>query len=151
MRTNSSGIGKKQLLRDLLMRESQLHALGHNTAFCPSNVFPFQVYNLVLLKLQCQEKLRLGGRAQLLFYILPIFSCYCSELRKKQGRQVQHLRRVGSCPMATRCQFENSNDVGVFAKLTNAYCLVALGGSENFYRYSRERCQWHCFAVSVHF
>jgi hypothetical protein len=35
--------------------------------------------------------------------------------------------------MATRCQFENSNDVGVFAKLTNAYCLVALGGAENFY------------------
>jgi len=36
--------------------------------------------------------------------------------------------------MATRCQFENSNDVGVFANLTNAYCLVALGASENFYR-----------------
>lgn len=35
--------------------------------------------------------------------------------------------------MATRCQFENSCEVGVFAKLTNAYCLVALGGSENFY------------------
>ena len=35
--------------------------------------------------------------------------------------------------MATRCQFENNNDVGVFAKLTNAYCLVALGGAENFY------------------
>eukprot|EP00884_Botryococcus_braunii_P021048 jgi/Botrbrau1/7627/Bobra.0159s0075.1 len=35
--------------------------------------------------------------------------------------------------MATRCQFENSNDVGVFAKLTSAYCLVAVGGSENFY------------------
>lgn len=35
--------------------------------------------------------------------------------------------------MATRAQFENSNDVGVFAKLTNAYCLVAQGGSENFY------------------
>jgi translation initiation factor 6 len=35
--------------------------------------------------------------------------------------------------MATRCQFENSNDVGVFGKLTNAYCLVAQGGSENFY------------------
>jgi translation initiation factor 6 len=33
-------------------------------------------------------------------------------------------------------QFENSNEIGVFAKLTNAYCLVALGGSENFYRYS---------------
>lgn len=35
--------------------------------------------------------------------------------------------------MATRTQFENSNEVGVFAKLTNSYCLVALGGSENFY------------------
>ncbi len=35
--------------------------------------------------------------------------------------------------MATRCQFENSNEVGVFSKLTNAYCLVAIGGSENFY------------------
>ena len=35
--------------------------------------------------------------------------------------------------MATRCQFENNNDIGVFAKLTNAYCLIALGGAENFY------------------
>eukprot|EP00294_Goniomonas_avonlea_P002035 CAMPEP_0114555230 /NCGR_PEP_ID=MMETSP0114-20121206/8639_1 /TAXON_ID=31324 /ORGANISM="Goniomonas sp, Strain m" /LENGTH=286 /DNA_ID=CAMNT_0001740343 /DNA_START=42 /DNA_END=903 /DNA_ORIENTATION=+ len=35
--------------------------------------------------------------------------------------------------MATRVQFENSNEVGVFSKLTNAYCLVATGGSENFY------------------
>jgi len=35
--------------------------------------------------------------------------------------------------MATRHQFENSNDIGVFAALTNAYCLTAIGGSENFY------------------
>ena len=35
--------------------------------------------------------------------------------------------------MAIRCNFENSNDIGVFARLTNAYCLVAIGGSENFY------------------
>lgn len=35
--------------------------------------------------------------------------------------------------MATRSQYENSNEVGVFSKLTNAYCLVAIGGSENFY------------------
>lgn len=35
--------------------------------------------------------------------------------------------------MAARCQFENSNDVGVFANLTNAYCVVALGAAENFY------------------
>lgn len=35
--------------------------------------------------------------------------------------------------MAVRAQFENNNEIGVFAKLTNAYCLVAIGGSENFY------------------
>ena len=39
--------------------------------------------------------------------------------------------------MATRCQFESSSEVGVFAQLTNAYCLVATGRSENFYRYCR--------------
>lgn len=35
--------------------------------------------------------------------------------------------------MAVRVQFENNNEVGVFSKLTNTYCLVAIGGSENFY------------------
>lgn len=35
--------------------------------------------------------------------------------------------------MAIRAQFESSNEIGVFAKLTNAYCLVAIGGSETFY------------------
>ncbi|KAI8359576.1 eukaryotic translation initiation factor 6 [Mortierella sp. GBAus27b] len=35
--------------------------------------------------------------------------------------------------MAVRAQFENSNEIGVFAMLTNSYCLVAIGGSENFY------------------
>lgn len=35
--------------------------------------------------------------------------------------------------MAVRAAFENSNEVGVFAKLTNTYCMVSIGGSENFY------------------
>mmetsp|Transcript_99909 Transcript_99909/g.282042 ORF Transcript_99909/g.282042 Transcript_99909/m.282042 type:complete len:241 (+) Transcript_99909:94-816(+) len=35
--------------------------------------------------------------------------------------------------MAVRAQFESSNEVGVFSRLTNSYCLVAFGGSENFY------------------
>jgi translation initiation factor 6 len=35
--------------------------------------------------------------------------------------------------MSIRLQFENSNDIGVFSKLTNAYCLVSNAGSENFY------------------
>ena len=38
--------------------------------------------------------------------------------------------------MAVRAQFEGNNEIGVFAKLTGRYCLVAIGGSENFYRYS---------------
>lgn len=36
--------------------------------------------------------------------------------------------------MAVRAQYGGSNEVGVFAKLTNAYCLVGYGGAENFYR-----------------
>ena len=36
--------------------------------------------------------------------------------------------------MAVRASFENNNELDCFAKLTNAYCLVAIGGSENFYR-----------------
>jgi len=35
--------------------------------------------------------------------------------------------------MSLRANFENSNDLGCFALLTNSYCLVAIGGSENFY------------------
>ncbi|KAF8525903.1 eukaryotic translation initiation factor 6 [Hysterangium stoloniferum] len=35
--------------------------------------------------------------------------------------------------MAVRMQFENSSDIGVFSKLTNSYCLAAIGGSTNFY------------------
>lgn len=38
--------------------------------------------------------------------------------------------------MALRVQFENNDDIGVFSKLTNSYCLVAIGGAETFYRYS---------------
>lgn len=35
--------------------------------------------------------------------------------------------------MAVRVAFENNNEVGVFSLLTNSYCLIAIGGSENFY------------------
>jgi len=42
--------------------------------------------------------------------------------------------------MATRAQFGNSSEIGVFAKLTNAYCLVGQGGSQNFY---------NCFASEL--
>merc|ERR1712136_317618 len=35
--------------------------------------------------------------------------------------------------MTVRVAFENNNEVGVFSLLTNTYCLIAIGGSENFY------------------
>uniref|UniRef100_A0A2P2IBF7 Eukaryotic translation initiation factor 6 n=1 Tax=Hirondellea gigas TaxID=1518452 RepID=A0A2P2IBF7_9CRUS len=51
--------------------------------------------------------------------------------------------------MATRAQFENSNDIGVFAKLTNSYCLVARGGSENFYSVFESELSDHIPVVHV--
>jgi len=38
--------------------------------------------------------------------------------------------------MASRLQFENNNEIGVFSMLSSSYALVALGASENFYRYA---------------
>lgn len=40
--------------------------------------------------------------------------------------------------MAIRAQFENSSEIGVFAKLTNAYCLVASGASETMKVFENE-------------
>jgi len=35
--------------------------------------------------------------------------------------------------MAVRALFESSSDIGCFARLTNTYCVVGIGASENFY------------------
>ncbi|ROT76376.1 eukaryotic translation initiation factor 6 [Penaeus vannamei] len=35
--------------------------------------------------------------------------------------------------MAVRCQFEGSNEIGVFTRLTNAYCLTGVAATSNFY------------------
>lgn len=40
--------------------------------------------------------------------------------------------------MAIRTQFENSSEIGVFAKLTNSYCLVGYGGSEHYKVFENE-------------
>lgn len=45
--------------------------------------------------------------------------------------------------------YENSNDIGVFAKLTNKYCLVAAGGSENFYSVFESELADHIPVVHV--
>ena len=54
--------------------------------------------------------------------------------------------------MAVRAQFEGNNDIGVFSKLTNSYCLVGIGGSENFYRFvvfCSVCCCWFCLLFVV--
>ena len=35
--------------------------------------------------------------------------------------------------MALRIRFEASDDIGVFSRLTNSYCLVAMNAAQNFY------------------
>jgi len=35
--------------------------------------------------------------------------------------------------MAVRAKYENSNDLGVYCMLANNYCMVGVGGSQNFY------------------
>lgn len=40
---------------------------------------------------------------------------------------------AGAVGMAQRASYESSSDVGVFANLTNAYCLTAISGSQNFF------------------
>jgi len=51
-----------------------------------------------------------------------------------RAEQIDVKTRSDLTIMAVRVQFENNNEIGVFSKLTNSYCLVAIGGSENFYR-----------------
>jgi len=45
--------------------------------------------------------------------------------------------------MAVRCAFESSSEVGVFARLTNTYCLTALGGAENFHSVFEQELSKH--------
>lgn len=51
--------------------------------------------------------------------------------------------------MAVRASFENNNEIGCFAKLTNAYCLVAVGGSEGFYRYAEKGAALNLASLSL--
>ncbi|KAF2068103.1 hypothetical protein CYY_010572 [Polysphondylium violaceum] len=45
--------------------------------------------------------------------------------------------------MATRIQYENSCDIGVFSKLTNSYCLVGQCGSKQFLNAYESRLSDH--------
>lgn len=51
--------------------------------------------------------------------------------------------------MAQRVQYESSSDVGVFATLTNSYCLTAMGGSQNFFSVFEVRLLRHERALAL--
>jgi hypothetical protein len=64
--------------------------------------------------------------------LLPIYwvrlataaETYIVVLYKSRVRPFNERRSIFS--MATRCSFENSNEIGVFAALTNSYCLTGM-------------------------
>eukprot|EP01006_Ploeotia_vitrea_P015364 TRINITY_DN43763_c0_g1_i1.p1 TRINITY_DN43763_c0_g1~~TRINITY_DN43763_c0_g1_i1.p1 ORF type:complete len:250 (-),score=20.58 TRINITY_DN43763_c0_g1_i1:214-963(-) len=51
--------------------------------------------------------------------------------------------------MALRTRFEGSDDVGVFAKITNSYCLIGIGSSSNFYTSFEQELAAHIPVVHV--
>lgn len=65
----------------------------------------------------------------------PLLQNQTSRSRNHGGpsTSTQHCQSSLLLPLLILVQFENSNEVGVFANLTNSYCLVAIGASENFY------------------
>ena len=66
--------------------------------------------------------------------LAPYSTSGYGKLKINSGKLKNHgINNFSFTNMAVRAQFENSNDIGVFSKLTNSYCLVAIGGSENFY------------------
>ena len=88
------------------------------------------------------------GKLRPLFSLVPRLTFFSSHTNSETlSNCPQLLRNHGGASTGTRTthhheviprltrvlQFENSNEVGVFANLTNSYCLVAIGASENFY------------------
>lgn len=73
--------------------------------------------------------------------IFSLFHLFSARLRihKIQQEYIYYNLTFYSIPannffiMAVRVAFESSSEIGVFARLTNTYCLVAIGGSANFY------------------
>lgn len=63
------------------------------------------------------------------FIVASLLITLSSDLDLKTEKNRVNLSTI----MAYRVQFEGNNEIGVFAKLTNAYCLVGIGGSANFY------------------
>lgn len=75
-----------------------------------------------------------------LLYPLQTSKKHISQSTAQHGcpRAIRELQRVGAerGKCAYRTCANQLRRVGVFATLTNAYAIVAVGASENFYRYA---------------
>ena len=85
-----------------------------------------------------QKKKRIKKKEQLCFRI-SLLEALIRNIIGKMGLSDKFIEMLTNnilfgLSLLTGAQFENNNEVGVFAMLTNSYCLVAIGGSENFYR-----------------
>ena len=60
-------------------------------------------------------------------------TCYCCTYFTAYFFRYCAYCILAALTMALRIQFENSCEIGCYATLTNSYCLVAQGASENFY------------------
>ncbi len=62
---------------------------------------------------------------------LKFFLSLCKKPRKEQN--VNYNSNLKFIMNVIRTHFDGNADIGAFAKLTNSYCLVGIGGSANFY------------------
>ena len=51
--------------------------------------------------------------------------------------------------MASRINFENSQEIGCFLKLTNAYCLMAAGSTEAFANIVESNVDVPCIPITI--
>lgn len=86
--------------------------------------------------------------------LLPSLSEFQAPTHLHHGRPrpIREFQRVRLSPRrpppsptmkyANRADAGRLHSVGVFATLTNSYAIVAIGASENFYRYATQRMGW---------
>ena len=89
--------------------------------------FPTLPFSLLRLPTPCLPRLKA--------FVESVGRPSGAERKRAIKRRVEGIEQAADrSTMAVRAQYEGSNEIGVFTKLTNTYCLVAIDGSENFYR-----------------
>ena len=83
---------------------------------------------VVELKVRYCTIFRNRFKRQLIFKFVP--SLY---IQPRKERNVNCSLQLKFIMNVIRTHFDGNTEIGAFAKLTNSYCLVGIGGSANFY------------------